>query len=69
MLHTAIMYIKVIGSGCPICGGDVKGNYKCRYHCENCSLLFRFPDLNSEGAVKQVLTDNKSVLSMQKTKG
>ncbi len=60
------MYVKIIGSGCPVCSSDVKGNYKYRYHCEQCSLLFRFSDLNKEEGVKEVLTDNQNVLSRKK---
>ena len=60
------MYVKIIASGCPICKSDVKGNYKYRYHCENCSLLFRFSDLNKQGGVKETLTDNQKILSRKK---
>jgi hypothetical protein len=56
------MYIKIVSGGCPVCKGDVKGNHKYRYHCENCSLLFRFPDLNKEKGIKEVITDNPRVL-------
>ena len=32
--------IKVIKRGCPICGGDVKGNDLIGYYCKRCNLIF-----------------------------
>lgn len=38
-------FIFHISGGCPICGGDVKGNDHFRYLCENCNVLFDKKDV------------------------
>lgn len=40
------MTIVTVSSGCPICGGDVKGNDDYRFFCRPCNLLFRRADLS-----------------------
>ena len=32
--------IRTIKNGCPICGGDVKGNDLIGYYCKRCNLIF-----------------------------
>ena len=36
-----------IDHGCPLCGGEVKGNDKINYYCDNCNMLFTTLDLIS----------------------
>jgi len=48
------MYVKVIESGCPICGGDVKGNASAGYVCLGCRMLFNRLTLASK-KIKQVI--------------
>jgi hypothetical protein len=38
-------FIFQISNGCPICGGDVKGNDHYRYFCEKCNVLFDKKDI------------------------
>ncbi len=51
------MYIKTIKKGCPICKGDVKGNYTHRYLCLKCNVSFKYIHLDSKD-VEKVETDN-----------
>jgi len=60
------MFIKVIEDGCPICGGEVRGNTKQLYFCKNCNLLFRSFQLKRKYTVKEVITDNKKILKKYK---
>ncbi|MBW2983457.1 hypothetical protein KY327_04090 [Candidatus Woesearchaeota archaeon] len=34
------MAIHTVNGGCPVCGGDVKGDDDHLYHCSKCNLLF-----------------------------
>lgn len=56
------MFVKVIENGCPVCGGEVRGNTKVLYYCKECSLLFRSFQLKKPYIVKEVITDNKKIL-------
>jgi ubiquinol-cytochrome c reductase subunit 6 len=38
-------FIFHVPRGCPICGGDVKGNDHYRYFCEQCNVLFDKKDI------------------------
>lgn len=55
------MYVKILENGCPICGGDVKGNFKFRYLCINCNILFRYKDLKKPTKIKETITDNPKI--------
>jgi hypothetical protein len=62
-------FIFHISNGCPVCGGDVKGNDYYRYFCENCNVLFDKKDIiekefgksiTETGPVKKtILTDDE----------
>ena len=32
--------VETIEEGCPICGGDVKGNDRYRFFCKRCNVLY-----------------------------
>lgn len=34
------MRIHLVEKGCPICGGDVKGDKEHKFYCEHCNYLF-----------------------------
>ena len=56
------MYIKVFEDACPLCGGEVKGNFRYKYHCKNCNILFRESELDSEKNLVEKKTDlNKEI--------
>ena len=38
-------FIFHIARGCPVCGGDVKGNDYYKYFCDNCNVLFDKKDI------------------------
>lgn len=38
-------FIFEVPGGCPICGGDVKGNDHYRFFCEHCNVLFDKKDI------------------------
>lgn len=52
------MYVKIYAKACPLCGGDVKGNYTYKYHCESCSILFDYKDLKKPVKQIKIITDN-----------
>ncbi|MCF7871778.1 hypothetical protein K9L97_01980 [Candidatus Woesearchaeota archaeon] len=63
------MYIKKYEEACPICNGTVSGNFKYKYHCENCMLLFDYKDLVKKNKiVNHVMTDNPIIKKRIKNK-
>lgn len=56
------MLIKVIEEGCPICNGEVRGNYKSKYFCKKCNILYRYSQLKKPHKIKEIITDNNFIL-------
>ena len=42
------MYVKTYEHGCPLCKGVVKGNFRYKYFCKKCNLIFRESELDDE---------------------
>lgn len=53
------MYIKIIESGCPVCGGEVRGSFKMKYLCKECNILFSYSDLSPEAKLKETISDGE----------
>lgn len=56
------MLVKIIKKGCPICGGEVRGNFKYLYFCVNCNILFKSRHLPISAEITGLITDNGKVL-------
>ena len=56
------MRVKIVEKGCPICGGEVRGNVRDKYFCKSCNLLFRSKQLNPDGKIKGLVSDDGKVL-------
>ncbi|MBN1544429.1 hypothetical protein JW898_03120 [Candidatus Woesearchaeota archaeon] len=60
-------FIFHVEHGCPICGGDVKGNDYYRYFCEGCNVLFDRKDILEKEFGKSV-AEAGSIGPVRKTK-
>ncbi|MBW2972514.1 hypothetical protein KY359_05755 [Candidatus Woesearchaeota archaeon] len=59
-------FIFHVENGCPICGGDVKGNDYYRYFCEKCNVLFDKKDILEKEFGKSV-ADSAKIGPVRKT--
>ncbi len=59
------MYVKIIKQGCPICKGDVKGNFTNRYLCIKCNVSFKYTHLLSK-KITGLKTDDPKLEWMDK---
>lgn len=70
-------FVFVITDGCPICGGEVKGNDHLKYFCKKCNLLFDKKDIIDDewndrfrgaGAVRKTKLSEEELAALEKKK-
>jgi hypothetical protein len=52
-------FVFELPNGCPICGGDVKGNDYYRYFCDHCNVLFDKKDILEKEFGKSIADASK----------